>query len=50
MVIVNCPHNPTGYLMTAEKQRKIVEICKKHGIILFFDEVYRFLEYEEEKR
>jgi len=50
MVIVNSPHNPTGYLMSRDKQRKLVDICKKHNLLLFFDEVYRLLEYQENTR
>ena len=44
-VIVNLPHNPTGYLMTAGEQARLVEICGKHGLLLFSDEVYRELEH-----
>lgn len=36
--------------MTREKQQKLVDICRKRNIILFFDEVYRLLEFEEETR
>ena len=45
VIIINCPHNPTGYLMSKEKLLRIVDIARKHDIILFSDEVYRFLEY-----
>ena len=44
MVIMNFPHNPTGALLTKDEQLKVVEICRKHNIILFFDEVYRGIE------
>jgi aspartate/methionine/tyrosine aminotransferase len=49
-IIINSPHNPTGYLITQEEQDKILEICKKSNLILFSDEVYRFSEYKEEDR
>ncbi len=45
-VIVNLPHNPTGYLMTAGEQARLVEICRKAGLLLFSDEVYRELEHD----
>lgn len=45
-VIVNCPHNPTGYLMSADKQRRIIELVRQHNLILFSDEVYRGLEHD----
>jgi aspartate/methionine/tyrosine aminotransferase len=49
-IIVNCPHNPTGYLMSREKQNEIVAVARKHNLIVFSDEVYRLLEYREEDR
>jgi len=49
-IIINCPHNPTGYLMSRDKLFDIVEIAKEHNLLLFSDEVYRFLEYKEEDR
>ncbi len=44
-IIINCPHNPTGYLMSKEKFRKIISIAKDNNIYLFSDEVYRYSEY-----
>jgi aspartate/methionine/tyrosine aminotransferase len=49
-VIVNCPHNPTGYLMSREKWQGLVALSQVHGFTLFSDEVYRLLEYDEEDR
>ncbi|OLS24933.1 MAG: Capreomycidine synthase [Candidatus Heimdallarchaeota archaeon LC_3] len=49
-ILINSPHNPTGYLVTKEEQVTILEICQKNDIILFSDEVYRFSEYNEELR
>jgi aspartate/methionine/tyrosine aminotransferase len=49
-IILNCPHNPTGYLMNHEKFEQVVEIARQRGIWLFSDEVYRGLEYNEEDR
>lgn len=45
-IIVNCPHNPTGYLMSTETQTRIVEIARRHDLVLFSDEVYRYLEHQ----
>ncbi|MDR3577794.1 MAG: aminotransferase class I/II-fold pyridoxal phosphate-dependent enzyme [Anaerolineaceae bacterium] len=44
-VVINCPHNPTGYLPTRAKLDQIIAIARRHNLILFSDEVYRFLEY-----
>ena len=49
-IVINCPHNPTGYLMKKEKLNAIVEIARKNNIFIFSDEVYRFLEYDEKDR
>lgn len=49
-IIINLPHNPTGYLMDRAKFTQIVDVAKEHGLIVFSDEVYRFLEYRDEYR
>ncbi len=43
-IIINCPHNPTGYVMSHAKLIQIVELARQHHLLLFSDEVYRFLE------
>ena len=49
-IILNCPHNPTGYVMSKDKLMQIVDIARKENIFIFSDEVYRFLEYKDEDR
>jgi len=44
MIIVNFPHNPTGWLPSPAEQEKIVSIASERGIYLFSDEMYRGLE------
>ncbi len=50
VIVVNTPHNPTGYLMHAEAFQEISRIAGDNGIILFSDEVYRESEYRIEDR
>lgn len=50
LIIVNFPHNPTGYLPSKEDYQKIVGLARKNNLYLFSDEMYRFLEYNEEDR
>lgn len=50
LVVINCPHNPTGYLMPRAEFEALVALSQKHGFILFSDEVYRLLEYDPEDR
>ena len=49
-IVLNFPHNPTGYLISKEKYNKIIEVAKQNDIYIFSDEVYRFLEYDENDR
>jgi|SRR3989339_568682 len=50
LIVVNFPHNPTGYLPSKEDYQKIMEIARKHGIYVFSDEMYRYLEYNADDR
>ena len=50
LIVVNFPHNPTGYLPTHSDLQRIIELARKRGIYLFSDEMYRLLEYEPDKR
>ena len=49
-VVVNFPHNPSGFLPPRERFAEIVEIARRRQLLLFSDEVYRFLEYDESER
>lgn len=50
LIIVNFPHNPTGYLPSKEDYQKIIELARKNNLYLFSDEMYRFLEYNKDDR
>lgn len=45
-VILNTPHNPTGWLMERADFETVFRIAEEHGIVVFCDEVYRGLEYD----
>ena len=49
-VIVNTPHNPTGYQMPKADFRALNELVQERGLLLFSDEVYRELEYDPADR
>ena len=49
-LVVNLPHNPTGFLAPHAVFERIVEICRGHGLVLFCDEVYRLLEFDPADR
>ncbi len=40
------PHNPTGRVWSEDELRKLVDICKKNGVIIISDEVHADLVYE----
>ncbi len=44
LIIVNFPHNPTGFLPTLAEFEAIIEMARKVGAWLFCDEMYRGLE------
>jgi aspartate/methionine/tyrosine aminotransferase len=50
LLVINFPHNPTGYLPPREKFLEIMDIARKHDLYVFSDEMYRFLEYEKQDR
>ncbi len=40
MVVVNFPHNPTGFLPSRPQLDQLINTVNKHGLILFCDEMY----------
>jgi aspartate/methionine/tyrosine aminotransferase len=50
LIIVNFPHNPTGYLPPKSDFQRIIDIARKHSLYLFSDEMYRYLELNAEDR
>ncbi|ELR21107.1 aminotransferase, classes I and II, putative [Acanthamoeba castellanii str. Neff] len=44
-IVVNCPHNPTGYCMDRAKQSRLVELARQYDVFIFSDEVYRYLSH-----
>lgn len=45
LLVVNFPHNPTGFLPSADEHRALLEIVRKKGVWLFSDEMYRGAEH-----
>lgn len=44
-IFVNSPGNPTGWTMTSDEQRAILEFARKRGLWIMADEVYARLIY-----
>lgn len=47
LLMINSPNNPTGWVMTRDEQRAVLEHCRRHGIWIVADEVYERLYYGE---
>ena len=45
-LLVNSPNNPSGWVMSAEAQRTVLEHCRKHGIWIVTDDVYERYYYD----
>ncbi|MFO1039454.1 MAG: pyridoxal phosphate-dependent aminotransferase [Geminicoccaceae bacterium] len=39
-VYVNSPSNPTGWVMSTDEQKAMLDLCRKHGLAIIADEVY----------
>lgn len=50
LIVLNFPHNPTGYLPAQSELTRIIELTHKRGIYIFSDEMYRLLEYHPAMR
>lgn len=45
-IIINTPHNPTGYLMSQEDWQSLHRFAAEREIVVFCDEVYRESEHD----
>ena len=45
VIFINSPNNPTGWIMSSEQQRAVLEFCRSRGIWLVADEVYARIVY-----
>jgi aspartate/methionine/tyrosine aminotransferase len=50
LIVVNFPHNPTGYLPDAAFVGELVRMAEARAIRIFSDEVYRGLEHDPTSR
>ena len=43
---LSSPNNPTGWTISRDEQRAVLEHCRRHGIWIFADDAYERLYYE----
>jgi aspartate/methionine/tyrosine aminotransferase len=48
LVVANFPHNPTGYVPPREDFEDLVDLLQRRRVHLLSDEMYRFLEVDED--
>ncbi len=46
LIVINFPHNPTGWLPSAKEFRQIISIAESTGAWVLSDEMYRMLEHD----
>lgn len=49
-IVINTPHNPTGYLMSRADYEAVHGFAQENNLLLFSDEVYRESEYDPAER
>lgn len=49
LFIMSSPHNPIGRVWTPEELRQLMEICRKHGVLVISDEIHQDFVYGEHK-
>jgi len=49
-IILNTPHNPTGYMMSRADYESVHRFARENNLLLFSDEVYRESEYDPAMR
>ena len=45
-ILINTPNNPTGTVLTEQEMYVLYKVCKKYGLFLLSDEVYREFVYD----
>jgi aspartate/methionine/tyrosine aminotransferase len=50
LIVINFPHNPTGYLPERDVLDRILLEAAQRGLPVFSDEMYRLLEFDEGRR
>ncbi len=50
LIVINFPHNPTGATISLDELKEIISLADEKGIVIFSDEMYRYMEYNEKDR
>ena len=47
-IVLNTPNNPSGHVFAAAELEAIAELCRRHDVIAFTDEIYEHIRYDGE--
>ncbi|NRA38255.1 MAG: aminotransferase class I/II-fold pyridoxal phosphate-dependent enzyme [Planctomycetes bacterium] len=47
VLLLNSPSNPTGRILSRSELQAIADVCRKHGVFIISDEIYRSFAYTE---
>lgn len=50
ILIINSPNNPTGSVYGEKEIQEIVEVCRKHNVIIISDEIYGLIDWTGEAK
>ena len=45
-IVINTPNNPTGKVFSREELELIGQLCQRHGVVAFTDEIYEHITYD----
>lgn len=45
-IVINTPNNPTGKVFSREELTFIAELCQRHDVVAFTDEIYEHITYD----
>ncbi len=48
LLILNSPNNPTGCMHSSAQLRELVEVCRRHCVIVISDEIYAKVEFGDQ--
>lgn len=49
VIIINSPHNPTGYVWTPEDMQQLTRLVQQHSLYIISDEVYEHITFDGRK-
>ncbi|HNQ67296.1 MAG TPA: aminotransferase class I/II-fold pyridoxal phosphate-dependent enzyme [Bacteroidales bacterium] len=50
LLVLNFPHNPTGFLPSVDDLNKIISLARKYNLLIFSDEMYHQLVHDASKQ